>query len=202
MIQQPAEYNLRTIGRNMKKCAFFALIIIAAISCQPKPAQQRAQVAAVRDFYRTIMTFKDDGVPSNENIGRLSPYISRSFRDLLLAALAAEERDYQRTKGSEPPLVEGSLFYSLFEGADRVKAVTPDQKHGPDAYLVSLEYGDPKVKRQFTQWQDRADLVFEDGRWVVNDLELLGDWPFGSKGKLSVILHAVAAFDDSDKLPN
>jgi len=124
-------------------------------------------------------------------INRLSPYLSRRFRESLLAAGAAEAREFKRSKGQEPPLVEGALFYSLFEGASRCTAVEPED--GPaGAFRITLEYGDPKDKVNFTRWQDRALVVRERGRWVVDDLELLGDWAFGAKGKLSKILKDVA----------
>jgi hypothetical protein len=73
-----------------------------------------------------------------KQINRLSPYLSRRLREYLLAAGAAEARAFRRSKGQEPPLVEGALFY------------------------------------------------------LVDDLELLGHWDFGAKGRLSKILKDVA----------
>jgi hypothetical protein len=54
-----------------------------------------------------------------------------------------------------------------------------------------LEYTDPGAKPQTVRWHDRAILIQENRKWVVDDLELLGEWPFGAKGKLSDILRNV-----------
>jgi hypothetical protein len=150
---------------------------------------EKAQSQAVLAFYDKIIPIKEGGIPPQSTIDQLAPLLSRSFTTALRAGLAAEARHAQRVQNAEPPLVEGALFYSLFEGADRVKAVTPDRQTVGNAFLVSLEYGDPKDPMQFTQWQDRVYVSRERGRWVVDDLELLGGWPFGRRGRLTSILN-------------
>ena len=179
----------------------FSIFVLAGVlltSCKSESPEQKLKVAAVKAFYQTILTFKEGGIPTGSNLKRLTPLISKGFLKHLQAAQEAEERDFKRSKGEEPPLVEGSLFYSLFEGADRMKGIRADPKAGPNAFLVDLEYGDPSDKNQFTKWSDRAIVINENGKWVVDDLELLGDWQFGSKGKMSTILNAVATFDKQE----
>ena len=88
-------------------------------------------------------------------------------------------------------LVEGMLFFSLFEGADRYTKITREPAEKPVSFLVDLEYTDPGAKPQTVRWHDRAILIQENRKWVVDDLELLGEWPFGAKGKLSDILRNV-----------
>jgi len=121
----------------------------------------------------------------------LSPFISTSFKNLLLEAKKAEDRYFHKTKGEVPPLIEGSLFFSLFEGADKIISITEETKTDQIAYLIELEYRDRYGKKEKIRWQDRAVLVIENDRWAVNDLELLGKWSFGAKGKLSDILNNV-----------
>ncbi len=158
----------------MKKYLIFILFIsIGLISCKKISSDQQLQVNVVDKFYKIILIFKEGGIPSKYNIERLSPLISQSFRTNLLEALAAEERHYNHTKGFEPSLVEGSLFYSLFEGADRIKTINPDREFGQNAYLIKLEYGDPNKKNQFVQWQDRPVLIKEGNQWVIDDLIFL-----------------------------
>lgn len=168
------------------------LLAVPAFFCSCGNGKDQAQSRAVLAFYDQIIPIKEGGIPSQSTIDRLAPLVSRSFTVALRAGLAAEARHARRVRNAEPPLVEGALFYSLFEGADRIKAVTPDRQTVGNAFLVSLEYGDPRDPMQFTQWQDRVYLSRERGRWVVDDLELLGGWPFGRRGRLKRILNELA----------
>jgi hypothetical protein len=173
------------------------LILIAFASylpCQSQGDATIAQAQTVQRFYSKIMTFKEGGIPSKQWIDELALLISASFRKALLAARDAEDRHYKEFKNEEPPLVEGALFYSLFEGPNRLGPIKREEGRKTVSFLVTLEYGDPKDKRQFCSWKDRAILMNENGRWVVNDLELLGKWQLGAKGKLSKILKEVASY--------
>jgi len=169
----------------------FLIAVLCLMFYSHVQAQQNEQILVVSSFYETILTFKDGGVPSRKNIDRLSSFISADFRNLLRAARTAEDKHFQRTKNTEPPLVEGSLFYSLFEGADKYTAIKLEPDKKPVSYLVNLQYRDPYGKHEIAQWQDRAVLIQENNKWVVHDLELLGKWQFGAKGKLSEILQEV-----------
>ncbi len=171
--------------------ASFLFIILCFVTSFNAQAQQNEQVLVVSNFYKAILTFKDGGVPTRKNIDRLSPFISVAFRNNLLGARLAEEKYFKKTKGSEPPLVEGSLFYSLFEGADKYTSIKSEPNKKSVSYLVNLEYANPYGKHEIVKWQDRAILIKENNRWVVHDLELLGKWQFGAKGKLSDILRGV-----------
>ena len=179
--------------------SFIFIILYFLISFNAQ-AQQNEQVLVVSSFYKTILAFKDGGVPTRKNIDRLSPFISVDFRNLLISARNAEDKHFQKTKNSEPPLVEGSLFYSLFEGADKYTSIKsePNKKHV--SYLVNLEYANPYGKHEIVKWQDRAILIKENNRWVVHDLELLGKWQFGAKGKLTEILKGVIKEGSNAKL--
>jgi hypothetical protein len=169
----------------------FLVAVLCFVSCSNAQTQQDEQELAVANFYKTILTFKDGGVPSRKSINRLSEFISEDFRNNLLGARDAEDKHFQKAKGTEPPLVEGSLFYSLFEGADKYTSIKFEPNKKLVSYLVNLEYRDPYGKHEIVKWQDRAILIQENDRWVVHDLELLGKWQFGAKGKLSEILRGV-----------
>ena len=169
----------------------FLLVIPCFIFCLNAQAQQNEQELAVANFYTTILAFEDGGAPTRKNINRLSPLISPDFRNKLLGVRDAVDKNLQKTKGAEPPLVEGSLFFSLFEGADKYTSIKSEPNKKPVSYLVNLQYRNPYGKHEIVKWQDRAILIKENNRWVVNDLELLGKWQFGAKGKLSEMLSEV-----------
>jgi hypothetical protein len=179
----------------LRKYCSSALALLLFISCALTDKVQEEQIAAIRNFYNVVLSLKNDGIPQNEDIEKLSPFISTSFKNLLLDARKAEDRYYKKTKGTVPPIMEGSLFFSLFEGAHRLISVKNDGKGGH--YLIKLEYQNPYGKKEKVEWQDRAIIIRENDQWVVHDLEFLGEWQFGAKGKLSDILRAVIEEDEN-----
>lgn len=171
-------------------CAIGGMTLIFLLSCGSANKAQEEKIAAIKNFYSLVLDLKNDGIPKNEDIEKLSPFISASFRNLLLAARKTEDRYFHKTKGEVPPLMQGSLFFSLFEGAHKLISINKEGKGR--SFLITLEYQNPYGKKEIVQWQDRAILVKENDKWVVHDIELLGKWQFGSKGKLSEILIAVS----------
>lgn len=168
--------------------ALFALLLVLT-GCDVAPRED-AEISAVRAFHEKILSLGTAGVPRLEDIEALTPYISAAFRQRLLAARAAEDAARIRHGGTEPPMLQGSIFHSLFEGAHRIISVERDQKTG--GYLVNLEYGvENAPAAEKTIWQDRAWLITENGQPRVDDLEFLGKWDFGSKGRLSLILENI-----------
>lgn len=176
----------------MRRAYFIiCLAIILFLSCSSAHKEQDAKTSAINNFYKAVLALKNDGIPEKNDIEKLSPFISTSFKNLLLEVRKAEDQYLHKTKGEVPPLIEGSLFFSLFEGADELVLITEETKTDQISYLVKLEYSDRYGKKEIIKWQDRVVLVMENDKWVVHDLELLGKWPFGAKGKLSDILNNV-----------
>ncbi len=169
----------------LRKYFAITLVLLFLLSCSLTDKTQAEQIIAIRNFYNAVLNLKNDGIPEKEEIEKLSPFISVSFKNLLLQARKAEDKYYRKTKGAVPPIMEGSLFFSLFEGAHRLISIKGQ------SFLIKLEYQNPYGKKEIVQWQDRVVLLNENGKWVVHDLELLGKWQFGAKGKLSEILQEV-----------
>src|SRR5262249_27063295 len=132
------------------------------------------------------------GIPSRTQQAQFAPLISASLASLLRNARRAEEAHLRRTKNQEPPLVEGDMFTSLFEGAHAytIASCTPTATTAECA--VTLTHVDPRDASQYT-WTDRLLLVHARGRWVVNDIAFGGGWDFARKGRLTDTLRAVAA---------
>lgn len=185
----------------MRRAYFLiCLAIICSLACSADHKNQDDKILAINNFYNVVLVLKNDGIPGKKDIKKLTPLISTSFKNLLLEASKTEEVYFQKTKGKVPPLVEGSLFFSLFEGADKVVSITAETKTEKISYLIEFEYCDRYGKKEKIRWQDRAFLVMENNRWVVNDLELLGKWSFGNKGKLSDTLkNVIKSENDLDK---
>ncbi len=179
------------------------LLSLMLAACSPRTDSEAARIKAVRDFHTAVLAQPQGGAPSAAQIEQLAPLISRAFRDRLLALRTAEDRAFARHEGTEPPLVGGALFYSLAEGAQRLGAISADDGiEGGNAYQVALEYGPPggKEKSGGAAWRDRAWVLLQDGRFVVDDLSFTAPWQYGPKGRMSkmidqLLLHEAPILD-------
>lgn len=145
---------------------------------------------AVTAFYQAYLRLKLTGVPDAKQRAQLRPLVSPALDTALAAADAAEERYAKKTRKQVPPLVEGDLFTSLFEGASRftVAACTGDAQRA--SCPVDFVYQDAKGGPE-TKWQDRVHVVKMAAGWRVDDVEYGGSWAFARRGRLSESLKAV-----------
>jgi hypothetical protein len=145
-------------------------------------------VKAVNAFYNTYLTVKPLGVPAEKELTKFKPYLSASLMKLLNESAQAEEKYRRVTKGEVPPLVEGDLFTSLFEGATSFKVLSCEAATG--SCLVELSYVEA-VNGPPTKWKDKAYLVKDSRGWLITDIEYLGEWQFMHKGRLQELLKQV-----------
>jgi hypothetical protein len=147
--------------------------------------------AVVGGFYGVYQTFHpSDGIPSAADRAKYAPFLSPALEKLLSEAEAAEAHFAKSNKDS-PPLLEGDLFTSLFEGATSVAvgACTGDSAKG--RCLVRLEHDDKTEKP--TIWSDTVFLVNTPAGWRVDDIAYGGSWAFGNKGRLTELLNQTVA---------
>lgn len=142
----------------------------------------------VNSFYNTYMTVKPSGVPSEKEQRKFKPNLSDTLVKLLTEAARAEQKYHRSTKGGVPPLVEGDLFTSLFEGATAFKVLSCDAR--TSSCLVELSYVE-NADRSPTRWKDKVYLTRNLQSWVIDDIEYLGDWQFMHKGRLQGLLKQV-----------
>jgi hypothetical protein len=87
------------------------------------------------------------------------------------------------------------LFCSLFEGYTSVCKIWQDSTD-KNRFYVKLAFKDTDKKfgkdilKENNQivWIDRVILKNENDHWVVDDIELMGNWDFGLKGSVKKIL--------------
>ena len=165
----------------------------------PHVAEPQAQIQSkiVEQFYGTVLLEPVFGMPTDRELSVLAGFFSERLLVKLLKAKQAEACAHQRHGGTEPPLLQGALFMSLFEGAHHRTRITPDQAQG--GWLVDLTYGDGET---LVSWSDRVVLTKQSGRWVIDEIEFLGGWPFANKGKLSERLGAVVRDANCLTLPD
>lgn len=154
------------------------------------------QRETVESFYRTVIDLQVFGLPTSSQLQALTPLMSDRLLGLLRDAQAAQARELARHRGAEPPLVQGALLVSLFEGATRLVYVQPVT--GLNAWQATLTY---QQGSNAVEWQDRVWLVNQaragTNRWVVDDIEFGGQWDFARQGRLSKMLGNVIGHTDS-----
>lgn len=178
-----------------------ASVAVLATGCKTPDAAPDGPAAAVDDARAALDGFLDfyfrgyrTALPTESERAALAPKATAAFNAALEAAASAERCAYARHQGSEPPLLQGDLFSSLFEKATGVKSVAVARADADRVdYKVSFEYRMPGAAQPDVQWEDTVQLVRSGGAWLVDDVIHGGDWAFSSKGSVKSQLLAIAA---------
>ena len=157
--------------------------------------------AAANRFYATYAALpRSGGIPPPAARARLAPLLSARLSGLIGKAAAADARFHASVKDA-PPLIEGDLFSSLFEGFQsyRVGACTATAAAG--RCTVQLHYQDRtppsgsgargQANNRPVDWSDEIVFVKAQGQWKVDDIAYKGSFAFGNTGLLSQTLAMV-----------
>lgn len=156
-------------------------------------AGEATPARAAGAFYNLYIQMKPRGIPDAKQRAEFDPLVSSSLGKLLDAAAVAEGAHRRKTNNEEPPLFEGDLFTSLYEGATSYKldtCVTESDKAYCDVALSYAEPGDAKL----TTWTDKAVLARGPRGWLLDDIAFGGAWDFGQHGTLRGALRQVASY--------
>jgi hypothetical protein len=183
------------------KSLLLAVLLLAA----PVPAFAATDpAAAVSEFYAVYGTQRAQGggIPDATVRVRFSPVLSPRLNKQLTDAAAAQARLTAKVRNAVPPMLEGDIFSSLFEGATawKVGACQIDSKMG-DAKIVrcpvALTHAMPPLQGQKPEkpanWNDTVLLVNTLQGWKVDDVLYDAGFAFGNTGRLSSMLAMVIA---------
>lgn len=163
-------------------CSLTAALALAG--CNNFSGDEDRQAEVIGNFYRIHIKNNAPGLPSAEELRAFQPLVSRALFTLLTQAEAADTR-YHAVAGTQaPPIVEGDLFTSLYEGATSFSVdscETGDER--------SEERNDQRDSRRATcqvafknnrdgtteSWTDKLLLVQEDKQWRIDDIEFIGN---------------------------
>ena len=165
---------------------------LVAILFAPAPlAAQTTPDTAASGFLAVYGSFHpSDGIPDSGGRTRLRPFLSPGLNKLLADAAAAQARFSAKIKNS-PPLLEGDLFTSMFEGASQWK-LQPCATSGVQSRCpVAFAHAGPDGKS--TAWTDTLLLVNTPEGWRVDDIAYGGGFQFGNTGRLSDTLKTVTS---------
>lgn len=170
-------------GGRMFRLFCFSLALALGLVAPAFAADNTAPLAkAAHDFYTAALGLGQGGVPDAKGRARLAPYLSPALNRLLANAAAAGKAYAANIKGEAPPLLEGDLFTSMFEGASSFKIGACEVKGKSGSCAVALVYDAPDEKPQ--HWTDTALLVETAAGWRVDDIDYGGHWPFANTGTL------------------
>jgi hypothetical protein len=142
---------------------------------------------AVTGFYNTYVKARPQGVPREKEMVKLRPYLSKALDQNLKQARQAEQQYQKANRGAVPPLIEGDLFTSLFEGATAFRLISCEVRKDVASCGIEFTSINPADRSPF-KWQDKVHLVLESRRWLIDDVEYLGNWEFMHKGRLKTVL--------------
>lgn len=147
----------------------------------------------VKAFFSVYGTFHpSDGIPDAKARARYAPTISPLLEGLLARADEVETKFANAHKDS-PPLVEGDLMTSNFEGATSFE-VGDCKTNGPLATCrVNLVYDPGTPGEKPARWTDSLVLIASRRGWAVDDVVYGATWAFGNKGRLSETLKRAIA---------
>jgi hypothetical protein len=187
----------------MRKIIGGALACALAAGCQTAATTTEAEpevaappagspAAAATAFYTAVMSLPVGGVPDAAGQERLQPLVTSDLAAKLAAARAAEEAHTAATGNEEPPMLQGDIFGSLFEGRTAFIVAGCEESGNGVHCEVPQSFSDQSGD---SDWTDTVVLVQEDGAWKVADVIYGGDWDFANRGRLTETLDAVAAAD-------
>ena len=151
-------------------------------------------------FYKVYLETRPSGVPHARLRAKFAPLVSHTLAQLLERAESAERHYAKVSKNQTPPLIEGDLFTSLFEGAQSFTVKGCERNTAATVCTVELRRDDNTAGKSVTIWSDKVHLVRNGRHWVVDDIEYGGNWQFKHNGRLKELLRKVI-FDGTHARP-
>jgi hypothetical protein len=188
------------------KRLLFAILFAAAPAFAQAPVPAGADpAAAVNAFYAVYAPWRPQGgggIPDATARLRFQPVLSPRLNKQLADAARAQARLTAKVKNAVPPMLEGDIFSSLFEGATAWKVgacqqAAPETNKTAARCTVALSYAPPAAGGQRApkpaNWTDTVLLVQTPQGWKVDDVIYDAGFAFGNTGRLSSMLAMVIA---------
>jgi len=171
-----------------------ALLLLIPVGLK---AQAADPAAALNAFYAVYagQQAQGGGIPDATGRVRYAPVLSPRLNKQLAAAAAAQARLTAKVKNAVPPMLEGDIFSSLFEGATAWKVGNCQGDAKTARCPVALTYApapSPKAPKP-ANWHDTVMLVNTPQGWKVDDVIYDAGFAFGNTGRLSDMLQMVIA---------
>jgi len=159
----------------LTRLAALSAVALAA-GCGEPPDDTHLQEKVISGFYQQHLKTHSPGIPSADELKQLQPFVSQALFKLLSQASETEIKYHAAATDPVPPLVDGDLFTSLFEGAStfRVDSCESEDAHASCLVRFSYKGGNGGKGDEEEKWKDKLLLVREDKQWRIDDIEFLG----------------------------
>ena len=150
----------------------------AAFSAEPKTDDRLAPLReAATSVCTAIRSEVIHGLPAEAVLKRLQPLLTPELHALIVKARVEQQRQMQKYPDEKPDWIEGDLFGSLFEGVTKWELGSAFSAPEVDATVkVKLTYVEgtqPPVN-----WTDTLVFKQREGKWLLNDIRMGGEWAF------------------------
>ena len=177
------------------------ILLAALLLGAPSAAHaQDSPAAAANAFYAVYgpTHLMGGGVPDATQRVRYAPVLSPGLNARITQAAAAQARLTAKVKNAVPPVLQGDIFTSLFEGATAwtVGSCTGDARVSRCRVTLTHVPATPiaggKVEKPVS-WDDILVLVSTPQGWKLDDVLYDARFAFGNTGRLSGMLEMVVA---------
>ena len=170
-------------------CMTSLTMTLALCACGGPADETPQQEKVINGFYQQHLKTLHPGLPSVEEVAQLKPYVSQSLLSALSAATDTEAKYHTASAEPKPPLVDGDLFTSLFEGASAWSVESCESEDLRATCVVNFSHESENGSRE--RWQDKLVLVKENQHWHIDDIEFLGSGQSSQREYLSDTLASI-----------
>ncbi|MBK6316430.1 MAG: hypothetical protein IPF53_19600 [Blastocatellia bacterium] len=179
-----------TFVQSVATAALIVGVLVSNTAAQSRPTTQRVPNSpgtAVIKLYTALIKQKVTGLPTTKQRTSIWPLLTEDLKALLDAAQREQDAFIKANPDEKPPLIEGDLFSSLFEGVQTFElgqtSLVDRRAHVP----VTFSYtSDGKT----TRWTDEVILAKSGGAWKIWDVRYNATWDFKPGTNLRAVLGA------------
>ncbi len=184
--------------KHLSATIIFALACLSAATgaeLEPVASDQHSALTREREairnaasrFITELRKERVEGLPTVEQMRRLSPLVMPELTYLIERARGYREEQVRKYPDEKPYWIEGDLFSSSFEGVTSWQLGEIFSAPTVDATVqVKQTYTEPG--REPVIWTDTLFFKQNDGRWRLNDIRMDAKWEFKSGPSLRGIL--------------
>ena len=150
---------------------------VLASGCGETASGNRQQEQVINGFYQLHIKNHTNGIPGPDELKQIQPFLSQALYTLLSKASEVEARYHAAAEAPVPPLVDGDLFTSLFEGATSFSLDSCESEASRATCLVRLRHTASADEKNASneRWTDKLLLIKENQQWRIDDIEFVGN---------------------------